>query len=62
MSARDTNPLISLYGTPRSVVHTRVSVRAKVPVTAEEEKEECEKLGQAMISLTSLKDHSTTSR
>ncbi|CDM60038.1 MULTISPECIES: hypothetical protein [Rhizobium] len=62
MSTRDTNPLMSLYGTPRSVVHTRVSVRAKMPVTAGEEKEDTEKLGQAMISLTCLKDHSTTSR
>ncbi|SCW81701.1 hypothetical protein SAMN02927900_05276 [Rhizobium mongolense subsp. loessense] len=46
MSTRDTNPLISLYGTPRSVVHTRVSVRAKVPVTAEEEKRESENLAR----------------
>ncbi|AJD46106.1 hypothetical protein C9413_22720 [Rhizobium sp. SEMIA 4085] len=62
MSKRDTNPLISLYGTPRSVVHTRVSVRAKMPVTADEEKDDSERLGQAMISLTCLKDQSTTSR
>lgn len=61
MSAHDHDPLLALYGLPRSVVHSRVSVRAK-PVAPECEREEPEKIGNSMMSLTALKDHRTTSR
>ncbi|QFY64040.1 hypothetical protein FZ934_20550 (plasmid) [Rhizobium grahamii] len=61
MTTHDHDPLLALYGTPRSVIHSRVSVRGKA-VTTERESEDPEKIGSSMISLTSLKDHSTTSR
>jgi hypothetical protein len=61
MTTHDHNPLLALYGTPRSVIHSRVSVRAKA-VSPEREGEEPEKIGSSMVSLTSLKDHSATSR
>jgi len=61
MSNRDHDPLLALYGVPRAVVHSRVSVRAK-PASADSERDEPEKIGTAMVSLTSLKDHRTTSR
>ncbi|MDM9623398.1 hypothetical protein A6U87_25815 [Rhizobium sp. AC44/96] len=62
MSTHDHNPLLGLYGTPRSVIHSRVSSRSSKTVTPVSEQEDPEKIGSSMISLTSLKDQSTTSR
>lgn len=62
MSTHDHNPLLGLYGTPRSVIHSRVSSRSSKTVTPVSEQEDPEKIGVSMISLTSLKDQSTTSR
>ncbi len=61
MTTHDHDPLLALYGTPRSVIHSRVSVRAKA-VVPERESEDSEKIGSSMVSLISLKDQSTTSR
>ena len=61
MTTHDHDPLLALYGTPRSVIHSRVSVRCK-SVAPERESQEPEKIGCSMVSLTSLKDHSPTSR
>ncbi len=61
MSSREHNPLLALYGAPRSVVHSRISVRAK-PVPPQCEQDDPDKVGNPMVTLISLKDHSPTSR
>ena len=61
MTNHDHNPLLCLYGTPRAVIHSRVSARAKTapPVS---EQDDPEKIGSSIVNLTCLKDHKTTSR
>ncbi|MBY5369153.1 hypothetical protein [Rhizobium leguminosarum] len=61
MTTHDHDPLLALYGIPRAVVHSRVSVRAK-PVTPDPEKGDAEKMGNSMISLIGLKEQKPTSR
>ena len=61
MTAHGHNPLLGLYGMPRSVVHSRVSVRAKsLPPGCNGD--EPEKIGSAIVSLTSLKDDEPSRR
>jgi len=61
MTTHDHNPLLALYGVPRAVVHSRVSVRAK-PIAAESEQTDAEKIGNSMVSLIGLQDQKPTSR
>ncbi|NLS21412.1 hypothetical protein HGP16_33535 [Rhizobium sp. P40RR-XXII] len=64
MTTHNHNPLLTLYGTPRAVIRARVSVRAKPIESSSEhsEQENTEKIGNSIVSLTSLKDHLRTSR
>ncbi|AGS25605.1 hypothetical protein [Rhizobium etli] len=61
MTAHDHNPILGLYGTPRAVIRSRVSARAQ-PMPASSEQEDPAKIGNSIVSLTSLKDHKQTSR
>ncbi|WP_168880161.1 hypothetical protein [Rhizobium sp. P28RR-XV] len=61
MTDHNHNPLLTLYGTPRAVIHARVSIRAK-PIQPAAEQENTEKIGNSIVSLTSLKDHLRTTR
>lgn len=61
MTSHDRNPLFTLYGTPRAVIHSRISVRAK-PAPSSSEQERTEKIGNSIVILTSLKDHLRTTR
>ncbi len=55
------NPLLGLYGMPRSIVRSRVSVRAKsLPPGCKGDPPE--KIGIAIVSLTSLSDDEPSSR
>ncbi|WP_438270270.1 hypothetical protein [Rhizobium mongolense] len=46
MTTHDYNPLFTLYGAPRAVVHARVSVRAK-PDDVKREQGNPEKIGSS---------------
>jgi hypothetical protein len=60
MTTHDHNPMLSLYGTPRSVIHSPVSARAKaVPPGAK--RDDPEKIGSSTVDLTCLKDDELTS-
>lgn len=61
MSNHEHNPLLALYGAPRAVIHSRVSARNKQDAP-QSEQDDSEKIGNCMISLTSLKDQPTTRR
>ncbi|WFU13387.1 hypothetical protein QA646_29740 (plasmid) [Rhizobium sp. CB3090] len=61
MINREHNPLLALYGTPRAVVHSRVSARAKAMAPSCDQ-DDPEKIGNPVVSLTSLKDHKSESR
>lgn len=61
MAPHGNNPLLGLYGMPRSIVRSRVSDRAKSAAPG------CkgdapEKIGSAIVSLTSLRDDEPSSR
>jgi len=60
MTDHDHNPLLGLYGTPRAVIHSRVSARAKAPPACEQD--DPKKIGSSIVNLSSLKDHKITSR
>ncbi|MBX5132991.1 hypothetical protein HJB79_11395 [Rhizobium lentis] len=61
MTVHDHNPILGLYGTPRAIIRSRVSERAKaVPPSAEQE--DSAKIGNSIVSLICLKDHKQTSR
>ena len=62
MSTHDHNPLLGLYGTPRSVIHSRVSSRSSKTVTPVSEQEDSGKIGSSIVSLNCLKDQKPTSR
>ncbi|MBX4927436.1 hypothetical protein [Rhizobium binae] len=61
MTTHDHNPVLGLYGTPRAVIRSRVSARAK-PTPAPSEQDDPAKIGNSIVSLTSLKDQKQTSR
>ena len=61
MTLHGNDPLLGLYGMPRSIVHSRISVRAKsAPSGCKGDAPE--KIGSAIVSLTSLKDEEPSSR
>jgi hypothetical protein len=62
MTTKCLDVLLSLYEAPRSVVHSRVSVRTKNGEEKENEDVTLEKMGEVMVSLTSLKEEPQTSR
>lgn len=62
MTTKCSDVLLSLYGEPRSVIHSRVSVRGKKDGGTETEEAPPEKIGQAMVSLISLKEKGETAR
>ncbi|AHG50129.1 hypothetical protein RLEG12_00580 (plasmid) [Rhizobium leguminosarum bv. trifolii CB782] len=61
MTAHDHNPILGLYGTPRAVIRSRVSARAKA-IPSSSEQDDPAKIGNSIVSLTCLKDHDRTSR
>jgi hypothetical protein len=62
MTTQCSDVLLSLYGEPRSVIHARVSARGRTDGRTEAEEMPSEKIGQAMVSLISLKEPSKTAR
>ncbi|WP_223216466.1 hypothetical protein [Rhizobium mesosinicum] len=61
MANHDHNALLELYGTPRAVIHARVSIRARSAPPACEQ-EDPARIGSSIVSLICLKDHNPTSR
>ncbi|WP_416067804.1 hypothetical protein ACK9YZ_23675 [Rhizobium sp. ZK1] len=61
MTNHDHNALLELYGTPRAVIHSRVSIRARAAPPACEQ-EDPARIGSSIVSLICLKDHNPTSR
>ncbi|MBX4911882.1 MULTISPECIES: hypothetical protein [Rhizobium] len=61
MTVHDHNPILGLYGTPRAIIRSRVSERAKA-VAPSAEQEDPAKIGNSIVSLICLKDHKQTSR
>ncbi|EJC80714.1 hypothetical protein Rleg4DRAFT_2357 [Rhizobium leguminosarum bv. trifolii WSM2297] len=61
MAAHDHNPILSLYGTPRAAIRSRVSARAK-PMALASEQDDPANIGNSIVSLTCLKYHKETSR
>ncbi|WP_082928883.1 hypothetical protein [Rhizobium bangladeshense] len=61
MTVHDHNPILGLYGTPRATIRSRVSARA-TPIPPSAEQDDPAKIGNSIVSLTSLKDHKETSR
>jgi len=62
MSTHDHNPLLGLYGTPRAVIHSRISARTTKTTTPVGEQEDASKIGNSIVSLICLKDQKPTSR
>ncbi|PDS40407.1 hypothetical protein CO662_37005 [Rhizobium anhuiense] len=60
MAAHGHNPILDLYGTPRAAIRSRVSARAKA-LPPPSDQDDPAKIGNCMVSLTSLKDQPTTS-
>ncbi|PDT15134.1 hypothetical protein CO670_19095 [Rhizobium sp. J15] len=61
MSDHDHNPILGLYGTPRAIIRSRISERAKT-MPPSPEQDDPAKIGNSIVSLTCLKDHKQTSR
>ena len=61
MSDHDHNPILGLYGTPRAIIRSRRSERAKT-MPPSPEQDDAAKIGNSIVSLTCLKDHKQTSR
>ncbi|KWV42872.1 MULTISPECIES: hypothetical protein [Rhizobium] len=62
MTTHDHNPLLGLYGTPRAVIHSRVSARTSKTTNPASEQEDAQKMGNSIVSLICLKDQKPTSR
>ncbi len=60
MTTHDHNPLLGLYGTPRAVIHSRVSARTSKTTNPASEQEDAQKMGNS--NLICLKDQKPTSR
>ncbi|RUM25803.1 hypothetical protein EFQ99_05725 [Rhizobium vallis] len=61
MTSHGHNPILSLYGTPRAAIRSRVSARAQVTAPSCEQDDPA-KIGNSIVNLTCLKDHKQTSR
>ncbi|WP_064682906.1 hypothetical protein [Rhizobium bangladeshense] len=61
MSAHDHNPILSLYGTSRTAIRSRISERAKT-MPPSPEQDVPPKIANSIVSLTGVKDHQQTGR
>ncbi len=62
MTTQCSDVLLSLYSEPRSVIRARISARGRRDGRTQAGETLLEKIGQAMVSLISLKERSKTAR